>query len=48
MNKYIIRYNSSDGDTTSVWVYASSKEDAIREAKREYWDIDEIVSVCQA
>lgn len=44
MKKYIIKYEDKSGDLSSVWVTASSKEDAKAKAKREYWDIEEIIS----
>lgn len=39
--RYISRY---DDDVCSVWVYANSKSEAIREARNEYHDIKDIVS----
>ena len=44
MKNYIIRYIDKSGDSCSIWVSADSKEEAKREAKREYWDIQEIIS----
>ena len=49
MKKYIIYYESTtDGDCCSVWCYANSKEDAIRDTKDEYWDVAQILSVVEA
>ena len=45
MKKYYIDYMSKEGDLCHVWVNASSKQDAESQAKREYWDIDEIISI---
>lgn len=46
--KFYIDYIDKSGDYSKVWVSADSKEDAIREAKSEYWDIQEIISVRKA
>lgn len=45
MDKYLVKYTDKHGDLTSVWVYASSKEDAKAQAKNEYWDIVDILMV---
>ena len=45
MDKYVVKYTDKYGDLSSVWVYASSKEDAKMQAKDEYWDIVDIVMV---
>lgn len=45
MKKYIVKYIDNDGDLCSVWVEASSKQDAKTEVRRKYWDIKEIVIV---
>lgn len=45
MNRYYIDYIDNDGDHCQVWIDASSKDDAISQVKREYWDIQEIISV---
>jgi hypothetical protein len=43
---WTIRYISSeDNDAAAVWVYGRNKDEAIENAKDEYWDIDEIISV---
>ena len=45
MKKYIVKYISiSDNDLCSVWISATSKEDAKREVRNEYWDVKEIIS----
>ena len=46
MKKYIIKYEDKSGDLSSVWVTAASKEEAKAKAKREYWDIVDIL-ICQ-
>jgi len=45
MKKYLIRYLDKEGDSTKVWVEADNVEQAKQEVKREYWDIETIVSV---
>ena len=45
MKKYYIDYTDKEGDLCHVWVNADSKEDAKCQAKSEYWDIDEIISI---
>ena len=44
MKNYIIRYIDKSGDSCSIWISADSVEEAKKEAKREYWDIKEIIS----
>ena len=44
MKNYIITYIDKSGDSCKIWIAADSKEEAKREAKREYWDIKEIIS----
>ena len=45
MKKYYIDYMDKEGDLSHVWVNADSKQDAEAKAKREYWNIDEIISI---
>ena len=45
MDKYAICYKEINGDIAHVWVFANSVEDAKREAKSEYWDIDYFIEV---
>ena len=47
MKKYIVKYTDKDGDLCSVWVEATSREDAKRQARNEYWDIKDIVMVTE-
>ena len=42
MKTYYIYYTTKSGDHAKVWVNAKSKEDAIQQAEREYWDIESI------
>lgn len=42
MKTYYIYYTTKSGDHAKVWVNANSKEDAERQAKQEYWDIERI------
>lgn len=44
MKKFIVKYIDKSDDLSSVWVNASSKEEAKSKAKREYWDIVNIVT----
>lgn len=44
MKRWMIRYKDTDGGVSSCWVSAETREDAIEEARDEYWDIDEIES----
>ena len=44
MKKYIVKYMDKSDDLCSVWVTASSKEDAKAQARSEYWDIKEIIT----
>jgi type II secretory pathway component PulF len=46
--KFNIDYIDKSGDLSHVWVEANNKEDAIMEAKSEYWDIKEIIQVCKS
>lgn len=43
--KYYIDYIDKEGDLCHVWVNAASKDDAVCQVEREYWDIDEIIGV---
>lgn len=43
--RYYVDYMDKEGDLSHVWVNADSKQDAEAKAKREYWDIDEIISI---
>lgn len=45
MKKFYVDYIDTDDDLCHIWVEANSKEEAIREAKREYWDIKNIIDV---
>jgi len=45
MKKYYVTYEDKSGDTTNVWTMASSKEDAISNIQREYWDVKRIIMV---
>lgn len=48
MKEYIIRYRTLEGDMDSVIIEAYSKEDARVQLKREYWDVQEILSIREA
>jgi uncharacterized protein YabE (DUF348 family) len=45
MKKWTICYADKHGDTSKVWTYAETKEDAIADVKSEYWDIKDIIYV---
>ena len=48
MKKFIIKYIDKSDDLSSVWVTASSKDEAKKVARREYWDIVDIVTVTES
>lgn len=48
MARWIIKYTDKYDDLSSVWVEASSREDAINQVKREYWDVADIVDAYKA
>ena len=43
--KWKVSYMDKSDDLTSVWVYADTVNDAIREVENEYWDVKKIVDV---
>jgi hypothetical protein len=43
--RWKVSYKDKYEDLTNVWVYADDKEDAKRQARREYWDIERIIDV---
>lgn len=45
MTKWLIKYTDANGDLSSVWVEAESKQDAKHIAYREYWDIEDILMI---
>ena len=45
MKRFNIDYIDKSGDLCHVWVTAASKEDAKIQARHEYWDIAQIISV---
>lgn len=48
MNKYYVKYIDKSGDLSTVWVNASSNNDAVSAAKMEYHDIVNIVDCYKA
>lgn len=44
LKTYYIDYIDNEDDLCHVWVEASSKKEAEREAKSEYWDIKKIIN----
>jgi hypothetical protein len=44
MKTYYIDYIDKQGDLCHVWVEAVSKEDAKLQVRREYWNVNEIIS----
>lgn len=49
MRKYYITYKSStDGDCCTVWTMARSRQDAMEQTRREYWDVADIIEVREA
>lgn len=45
MARWTIRYTDACGDLSSVWVEAETAEEAIDNAYREYWEIEDILMV---
>lgn len=45
MKTYYIDYMDKSGDLCHIWVNASNKAEAESEARSEYWDIEEIISI---
>jgi len=45
MRKYLIIYNTHEGDTAKVWCEAEDKGDAEDNAKEEHHDIKEVISI---
>lgn len=42
---YIVRYTTTEGDSSKCWFSARDEEHAKELARDEYWDIAEITSV---
>jgi len=42
---WTITYSTENDNTDKVWVYGRNEDEAIENAKDEYWDIKEIISV---
>lgn len=47
MAMWIIKYNDANGDLGSVWVEAETRDEAKQKAYREYWDIEDILTIKQ-
>jgi type II secretory pathway component PulF len=45
MKKFIIDYITLEGDLSSVWINAYTAEEAKKQLKREYWDVQEIIMI---
>ena len=45
MKKWIICYEDKQGDSSTVWTIADTKQEAIDDVKHEYWDIENIIYV---
>ena len=45
MKSFTITYRDFEGDVCHVSIEAATKEDAKIQLKREYWDVNEIISV---
>lgn len=43
--KFYVDYEDKEGELCHVWVNASTKQEAEAQAKREYWDIENIISI---
>ena len=44
-SRWYIDYEDKSGDLCHIWVKAYDRQDAIENAKHEYWDIANIISV---
>ena len=44
-SRWYIDYEDKSGDLCHIWVEAYDEQDAIENAKHEYWDIVNIISV---
>ena len=44
-SRWYIDYENKSGDLCHIWVEAYNEQDAIENAKHEYWDIVNIISV---
>lgn len=48
MKTYYITYiSSTDHDCCTVWTEADSKAEARSNVESEYWDIEEIIEICE-
>ena len=45
MDNYLIHYKTKEGDYSKCHEDADSPEEAESQARSEYWDIDEIISI---
>lgn len=45
MRTYKVKYITLEGDTDTVIVEASSKKEAKKQLKCEYWDVREILNI---
>ena len=47
MKKYLVRYNTKDGDYEKEWCHANSELEAKRIVQDEHWNIAEVTSVTE-
>lgn len=47
MNRYIVFYETKDGDSSSCWVEAEDKHSAEVEVRHEYWDYARTIDVVE-
>jgi len=47
MRKYLVRYNTKDGDYEKEWCLANSELEAKRIVQDEHWNIERIDSVTE-
>jgi hypothetical protein len=45
MDKYIVRFTTTDGDYDKEWCHANSPQEAEENIKREHWNIKEVTMV---
>lgn len=45
--RFTICYETQEGDTCNIWLYADSHEDATDKLHQEYWDVESVISVME-
>ena len=47
MTKWMVTYSDANGDYSTVWVEAHSREEAKEKVYRYYWDAEKVIMVKQ-